>query len=83
MITMDYIVQPKKQCRRWFYNLLIRNKFEPLHFKKNDFVNMPYPFIINNNVKVFSMLNSITCCAMASVNNKIISTDEYIEISQK
>lgn len=80
MITMDYIVQPSKDFRENFYDYLIDINYRPIHFSKEDFVNMPYPFTINNKLKVFSLLKSITCCAMASMNNKIISVDEYMEI---
>ena len=78
MITMDYIVQPRQDDREVFYEYLIKNEYVPLNFTKDDFINMPFPFTISDKLKVFSILNSITCCAIASVNNKIITVEKYV-----
>lgn len=78
MITMDYIVQPNSNLRENFYEYLIANHYEALHFKKEEFVSLPYPFTINEKLKIFSLLKSISCCAMAATNNRILSVNEYM-----
>jgi len=76
---MNYIVQPQPSKRKKFYNYLIKNNYEVLDFDENKIINSPFPFIINNNYKVFSILDSITCCAQASTQKKIITVEEFLD----
>ena len=76
---MHYIVQPQPSKRKEFYNYLIKNNYKSLDFDDNKIINSPFPFIINNDYKVFSILNSISCCAQASVQKKIITVEEYLD----
>lgn len=40
----------------------------------------PYPFVIDLKKKIIYILESITCCAIASQNNIIISEENFKEI---
>ena len=82
-IPMDYIVLPKKSERNDFYNYLVKKNFKAEDFTKEDFINKGYPFTINKRFKLFSLLNSVTCCALAQENKKIISVEEYIKQDKK
>ncbi len=83
MLKMHYIVNPQKEGREEFYNYLIENNYQELDFTKEEYIKGHFPFIINEKYKVFSMLNSITCCAQASQAKKIMSTEDFFNIVLK
>lgn len=75
---MQYLVQSTNlEERNEFYNYLINNGYTPVNnLKKQTIINNKFPFVIEEN-NTFWICESITCCAVASSNGRIISIKEY------
>ena len=77
LIPNQYIVTVSKKRRKLFINSMISSyKLKP----KDDMeymLNSKFPFVIDFNLKIIWVLDSITCLACASMNHQIISEKEF------
>ncbi len=65
--------------REKFYNEMFDLGFrDNLFFKsKSHIINSKFPFLVETNKKTLTVLESITCCAVAQQNNMIIDLEEF------
>ena len=77
----QYIIKcSNKTERKELYDYLIENGYKPVeNFKNRDFINNHFPFVIEPN-KTFWVCESVTCCAIASMRNIMITVNDYYEI---
>ncbi len=77
---MQYIVSVKENKRREFYNYLIKKGYKPIerHISDN-YINNIFPFVIEEN-NTFWICESITCCACAVSQKRIINSEEFKKI---
>ncbi len=79
-MNRQYIVQEDdKKKRKEFYEYVVESfnltKSYP-HFKK-EFIKSNFPFVVDFDENNFWICDSITCCACAAQNHRIISIDEF------
>ena len=66
--------------RALFYEYIHKKyKIKNLYFDKEYMCHSNFPFVIDFKKKFISVLESITCCAMAAQNKKIVSIEEFKE----
>lgn len=77
----QYIVQGHGYIERsMFYNYIHnRYKIKDINYTKEEMCQSTFPFIVDLKKKKLYILESITCCAIASQNNKIIKIEEFKE----
>ena len=80
MEKKQYMISVPKEKREEFYNYIVNNYSLKQHFTKEEMINSPFPFVVDLKRKDFWICNSITCCAMASQNHKIIPLEEFITL---
>ena len=81
-MNKQYIVQESNiNNRKEFYNYIINKYKLKTYTNKEYMINNKYPFVIDLNTKEFYILESITCCACAAQQDRIISIKEFKKIS--
>ena len=66
--------------RALFYEYIHSNyKVKDINFDKEEMCHSTFPFVIDLQKKKLYILKSITCCAMAAQNKKIISIEKFKE----
>ena len=77
----QYIVNIHGINKRYDFIKYIRSNFK-LKFRFNDnyMANSKFPFVVDFKRKDFWVCESITCCAIASQNNRIITEENFKEI---
>lgn len=80
---MQYMVQESDiNKREIFFNYIINNySLDIIHFSKDRMINSHFPFIVDFDRNEFWVCESITCCACASQKNRIISIDEFMNLT--
>ena len=73
----QYIVNVKTEEREEFISYLKKLNLKG-KYKNKEIINSKFPIVIDFNEKIYYLLESITCCAMASQSGKMISKDEFI-----
>ncbi len=78
---MQYIVMESNTSDREEFYEYIHSKYilDDLAFDKEYMIKSHFPFVIDFTKKYFTVLESITCCACAAQNKKIISIEEFKE----
>ena len=71
------IGESNKEKREEFYNYIMSTYQLKVHDSKKEMINSKFPFVVDFKKKDFWICTSITCCAMATQNNKIITIEEF------
>ena len=77
----QYFVQAHGYLERALFYEYVHNKFKIKdgYRDKEYMCHSKYPFVIDLKEKYMYLLESITSCAMAAQNNKIINVEEFKE----
>ncbi len=75
---MQYIVQESDiDKRKEFFDYIVNNYPLDVHFPKEQMIYSNFPFIVDFDNNSFWVCESITCCACAAQNNRIITIDQF------
>jgi len=80
----QYIVQEtNNEERKAFYNYIIYTYNLKDFINKKELLETKFPFVVDFDEDIFWICNSITCCACAAQNNKIIDIPKFKALVRK
>ena len=69
--------------RKEFYDYITSNYNLDVKFSEEHMINSTFPFVVDFKEKNFGVCESITCCACAAQNKRIITVLEFKERIRK
>lgn len=77
-MSKQFIVQETDYLkRRQFYEYITKKYNLKVRMEKEEMIDNKFPFIVDFDDNTFWVCQSITCCAMAAQNKKIITIEEF------